>query len=194
MIDAKWFFSEFIKVVTEDKYLDIYRNEEPTFTKIVTTEINSIIKKVGITPQNEYYRIDIVGWQSRYEEVKKEAEEVGLKPHLWDLEIVVEHENNKMDWTDELIKLAYVRCPLKIIICYNYCDCRDDDSFHRSDKSKLKFVVNGLNKLKRCYLEENEELLIIMGNAAPYKGAETYKKFDYRGYLLKHNDRCFSQI
>ena len=53
---------------------------------------------------------------------------------------------------DEVIKLLHIRCPLKVVIAYNYCDVRDNSK--NDDRHKLIFV-------------------------AKYR---FYTKFDYRGY------------
>lgn len=60
-----------------------------------------------------------------------------LSAHLWDLELAVEHENSKQDWTDEVIKLIHVKCPLKVVISYNYCDERET-----TERKKLDFIAN----------------------------------------------------
>ena len=70
------------------------------------------VENAGLTAQHEYFRIDTVGWNGRYKCLdEKESKQIGLNRHHWDLKIAVEHENNKADWLDELIKLIHIRCP-----------------------------------------------------------------------------------
>ena len=104
--------------------------------------VHKIIEDAGMTAQHEYFRIDTVGWITRYQEMEQEAHELELSAHLWDLEIAVEHENSEQDWTDEVIKLIHVKCPLKVVISYNYCDERD-----ATEWEKLDFIANYLHSL-----------------------------------------------
>lgn len=107
-------------------FLDLYRNNEPAYTELVNKYIvHKIIEDAGMTAQHEYFRIDTVGWITRYQKMEQKAHELKLSAHLWDLEIAVEHENSKQNWTDEVIKLIHVKCPLKVVISYNSCDERD---------------------------------------------------------------------
>lgn len=195
-MDAKDFLTKFIdktnsnKVWTNGKKLfEIYRHDAE-YTKVVTEIINSIIRE-EYTPQNEYFRIDAVGWISRYEDMKDEAKEKGLKikAHLWDLKIAIEHENSKSDWSDEVVKLIHVKCPLKVVISYNYCDERD-----QIELEKLDFIAKWMKKVKAFNNSSDEEYLIILGNCYNPKTKKDYDKFDYRGYIYNHQSGKFERI
>ncbi|MBQ8642478.1 MAG: hypothetical protein IJ480_09710 [Clostridia bacterium] len=186
MTEAHLFLYHFLSRVTEDAYDRIYREDESAFTGAVIGEINGIIRDMGYVPQNEYFRIDAVGWVSRWQEIAAEAASVGLRPHLWDLQIAVEHENDRTDWTDELIKLMHIRCPLKVIIGYNHCDCRE-----APETEKLAAAARWMQRI-RALPQEDEEYLILLGNcAAKYDRTIRYTSFGYRGYLYHHRDRMF---
>ena len=109
IMNAKKFLDEFLKKIKKKsvyegrKLFDIYKSDS-AYTPVITNIINEIIKEADYTPQNEYFRIDVVGWTSHYADMKKDADEEGIdiKPHLWDLKIAVEHENDKSDWSDEV--------------------------------------------------------------------------------------------
>ena len=176
----------------EKRLMHYYREEESNYTYIVNKIIiDEIIKKAGYQVQHEYFRIDSVGWISRYKEVKKEADTVGLSSHLWDLKIAVEHENSKSDWSDEVIKLIHIKCPLKVIIGYNYCDCRDEGK--NSDMSKLNTISKWMNMVAAFESHDCEEYLIIIGNGeTDDKKKENYTEFGYRGYV--YTDDGFKQI
>ncbi len=104
--------------------------------------------------------------------------------------IAVEHENDSPDWTDELIKLAHIKCPLKVIIAYNPCDERDT-----IEKEKLKFAHDCLSQVNAFDPSANEEFLIIFGNCAPRSRSNvTYDKFNYKGYALRKGKNEFQQI
>lgn len=206
---AKEFYEKFINEVKEDKnfisknkkfttfnnksYLEIYRNEEKVFTDLVNKSIiYEIIKSEGLEAQHEYFRIDTVGWLGRHLEIKsEESMNIGLNRHLWDLKIAVEHENSKSDWMDELIKLVHVKCPLKVVISYNYCDQRKEQEL-----KKLKFVAKWMQEIRAFDSNGKEEYLIILGNgrAKNHKSNESYDKFDYRGYLYNYEEKEFIKL
>ena len=168
-------------------FLDLYRNNEPAYTELVNKYIvHKIIKDAGMTVQHEYFRIDTVGWITRYQEMEKKAHELELSAHLWDLEIAVEHENSRKDWTDEVIKLIHVKCPLKVVISYNYCDERDTTEW-----KKLNFIAQ---EVKAFTKGSDEEYLLIFGNCFNSKTKADYDTFDYRGYLYNRQTRRFDRI
>lgn len=198
-MNAKEFYEKFISLVREEctygdngTYWKIYRKDEPTFTKIINNNVvPQIIKNEGMMVQNEYFRIDTVGWITKYDSIDKDySKKLGLSRHLWDLKIAVEHENSKSDWTDEVIKLAHIRCPLKVVICYTHCDERGD-----VEKEKLEFAYTCLSRTEAYDPNANEEFLIIIGNgAARHKINGTYDKFDYRGYVLSKGNTGFVEL
>ena len=182
------FHKRFLSYVTEERFGQAYRNNT-VFTEAIVPEIANIIREMGFTPQFEYYRVDVIGWNSRWQEVEALARAWGMNPHLWDLMIAVEHENDPADWADELIKLAHLRCPLKVIIGYNHCDCREEEP------GKLRMAAEWLSRLNAFSGDDQEEFLIIMGNCAPkHDKRMQYDRFDYRGYLLDPTERKFRPI
>ena len=199
MLTAAGFFAQFQSRVTENavyedgrSYLKIYQTDEPTFTQLINKiVIHDIIQSSGLTPQHEYFRIDTVGWNGRYQTLdERTAKKIGLNRHLWDLMVAVEHENDKADWLDELIKLIHIRCPLKVVISYNYCDCRE-----QLEWDKLNYAAACMQKIEAFRFCEGEEYLVILGNAAPKdKTQKSYGTFDYRAYLYHYDKNCFEQL
>ena len=201
MINAKEFYRRFVEATREDNiapdgrtYLEVYK-VDADYTKLVNGPIISDLIK-GIDPrmevQHEYFRIDSVGWISHYEEMKEEAQKAGLKvnAHLWDLKVAVEHENSKADWSDEVMKLIHVKCPLKVIIGYSYSDERDDVELR-----KLDFVAEWMQKIDALQKGTDEEYLVILGNGCNRKTGESdYDRFDYRGYLYSFDTKRFERI
>lgn len=211
-MDAHDFFAKFLEEVKEttvitkemlpdlpetwgkDTFLSIYKKPKEkyarntAYTKLINKYvIKKIISDAGMKTQNEYFRIDTVGWVSQYERMEKEAKELNLNAHLWDLKIAVEHENSKKDWTDEVIKLIHIKCPLKVVIGYNYCDERDT-----LDKKKLDFIARWMQEVSAMNTGTTEEYLIIFGNCK-HNGAD-YSVFDYRGYLYNQLTHRFDRI
>lgn len=171
-------------------FFDLYRNNEPAYTELVNKYIvHKIIEAAGMTPQHEYFRIDTVGWMTRYQEMEQEAHELALSAHLWDLEIAVEHENSRKDWTDEVIKLIHVKCPLKVVISYSCCDERDT-----AEWEKLRFIARWMQEVKALAKGDDEEYLLIFGNCFNPKTRAGYDSFDYRGYLYNRQVRRFDKI
>lgn len=202
-LSAKDFYNAFIKEVYPDrdidgrKLLDIYRNGAE-FTPVVTKIINQIIKDAGYKSQNEYFRIDAVGWISQHElmENDPQGKNIDINAHLWDLKIAVEHENSLSDWSDEVMKLIHVKCPLKVIIGYNYCDERNEDDPNSLERKKLNFVSKWMQRIDALKKGSGEEeYLIILGNArGRKKETAEYKTFDYKGYLYNWQSNEFENL
>lgn len=170
-------------------FLEIYKTDEPAYTELINKNIiHKIVADAGLEPQHEYFRIDVIGWEGRYKEITEEdAKAVMLNRHFWDLKIAIEHENSKWDWMDEVVKLVHIRCPLKVIIAYNYCDMRGQEEL-----DKLNFISTWMQKVEAFDSVRKEEYLIIIGNgAAKNDKSVQYDKFDYRGYLFDYSSGCF---
>ena len=143
--------------------------------------MSKILEESGLRFSNEYYRIDVTGWEHVTDEkLKKEFLKAKLNYHSWKLKVAFEHENNYDDWTDEVTKLLYVSCPLKVVVGYNEAGKREDDVC--GDKHKLELVARTIKNLN-VYV--NGELLIILGNCGEgyKKEKEAEKYFGYRAYL-----------
>jgi hypothetical protein len=186
--NAEIFFEKFVSRISKDKFWNLYHTVAD-FTPEVTKEINTIINEMGYQSQNEYLRIDATGWQGKYKMVEKLAEDVKMNAHLWDMKIAVEHENNPKDWTDELVKLVHIRCPLKVVIGYNYSDKRND-----YEKKKLDYAAICMNMTSVFDNTDKEEYLVILGNCHPQGKGESYNDFDYRGYLYNYTDKKFIEL
>ncbi len=198
-MDARAFFKKFKTETNKDRWIkekgktlfEIYK-VDAEFTPVVTKIINDIIDSAGYIHQNEYFRIDAVGWISRYMDMEKDAALKGIRlnPHLWDLKIAVEHENSKEDWTDEIIKLVHVKCPLKVVIAYNYNDERGE-----MEQKKLSFVAKWMQSVDAFQTGTGEEYLIVIGNGCNHITKESdYNDFGYVGYLYDRNEKKFLRI
>ena len=183
MYNAKWFFNEFKTKVTEDTIDFSSYKHGKSFTPIISEKIIEIIESAELCYSKEYFRIDVSGWKDRINDIVGDTK--GLKRHLWDLEIAVEHENANNDWTDELIKLIHIRCPLKVIIGYNSYD-------NRNDEEKLAVASKWMKKVNAFSSSSDEEYLIILGNTSGHDNK--YSTFDYRGYLYNYQSAFFEKI
>ena len=183
-----------------------YSVDKTAFTDEIIKEMSDIlkIKKIiydykdnDIKVEKEYYRIDLIAWTQRKEEIKDfiKSKVKSFNPHLWDFDFAIEHENNENDWLDEVIKLAYINCPNRVIISYV-------DRNKYNDKDYLEIVEKALNLLdpnghkefiknSQDQDEEKYEFGIILGSChSEYDGdvmsEEYYEKvIDYQLYMIK---------
>lgn len=186
------FYKAFINNVQENRVyegntLREYYRKDKNYTPVITKIICEIIESYGLVAQKEYFNVDVVGYLNHPEDIELKAKEHGLKPYLWDMKIVVEHENAKALWGDELIKLVHLKSPLKVVIAYNHSSKRDDKM--KGDLAKLTTVSEWLNRLEAFRKVEDEEYMIIFGNCQG-----KYDVFDYRGYVYNWKKKGFERI
>jgi len=196
-MNAREFYEIFIQKTSQDVLInnktlfDVYKSSKE-YTPVIMGIINEIIAEAGYNPQNEYYRIDAIGWTSHSDDMKEEAttKDIRLNPHLWDLKIAVEHENSKTDWTDEIIKLIHIKCKLKVVIGYNYFDERGP-----KEQEKLDFIAKWMKEIEAFTEYPREEYLIILGNGANrFSSNSTYTDMDYKGYIYNWDTNRFEEI
>ena len=204
-ITAENFLKVFIEKTQNDRtikigsdvtrsFIDIYKYEgditNKEFTEYINkTLIHEIVEKMCGNVNHEYFRIDTTGWVSnRITELEEAVNKRKLNYHCWDLKIAVEHENDKNDWIDEIVKLAHIRCPLKIVIGYNNCDERENEC--ETLLNQLALPV--LNRIDAFGSNEPDEFLVIFGNVK-HNGI-SYDCADYRGYLYNYKMKKFERI
>ena len=199
MISAKEFYEQFKKKLfandakfDDESYDRVYLRTK-TYTELMNKKvIHEILKENGIKAQNEYYRIDVIGWTDiDNEALKEEHSKAGMKWHSWKLEFAFEHENFYRDWNDEVFKLLYINCPLRVVVGYNNATQRDDAVF--GDIHKLDLLAK---VIANCNIEIQGEFLIILGNRGKgydmTKGVENY--YGYRAYLYNPATKAFQKI
>lgn len=103
----------------------------------------------------EYYKIDMIGWKQNKTKIESKCEELNLKPYCWSLEVAVEHENDSKEWLDEVCKLSFIKCPLRVVIGYGY---DNEDVF----KDKIN-IVKQILEYNNAFSDEKQEFLIILG-------------------------------
>ena len=185
---AKWFFEEFNNTfVNESPYrqqaIEAYvHNTE--FTHFITQRINEILQSKNYIAQNEYYRIDAMGYTNHWNELSKCHL---LSPHLWDLEIAVEHENSAKDWLDEVIKLSHICCPLRVVIGYVPMEQRPF-----GDIERLAYVTTAIKQLKCKDNLKIGSFMIILGNSNTKNKKENF--FNYNAYILNPDNLNFESL
>lgn len=185
---SKVFFNEFCCIFApgselRNKAVSCYDNN-PAFTNCVVERINAIIEKLDYNYQNEYFRIDASGWRPRWTELQENIERPKkFNAHLWDLMIAVEHENDPKDWLDEIVKLAHICCPLRVVIGYlSVKQAEKYDTFKEYDMLYLDYAAKALTKLGCYYNLQHGEFMVVLGNSDTGRNPEKY--FNYRAYVF----------
>lgn len=177
---AQEFLKDFQQIFMEQKEkAEVAYCSNKKFTVFIIDEIEKIIQKHNYEIQKEYFRIDAIGWTPKADLIE-DTEGVHLSHHLWDMEIAVEHENDQRDWMDEVVKLAHIMCPLRVVIGYLPWKRRNETP--EFDILNLDHVVKELKKLKCFENMLNGEFLVILGNCNTYENPNYY--FGYKGYLF----------
>lgn len=142
-----------------------------SMSKVITSIIEGNYGKENITVQPEYLRIDIPAWQKNSGNDHNFVEEApNFQKYDWNLKVAVEHENDYRLWMDEVIKLAHINCPLRVVIGYVHVE-KDRDTTEKKQKAILKRVASVLNNnidAWKTILSANKnnqsEFLIILGD------------------------------
>lgn len=100
------FWSLYQEELRDKATRDAYR-ENPTWTPVALAAAQEVCRRFGVTPQPEYFRLDVAGWQPH----------PGGEKHRWDLRVAFEHEN--YEWRDELCKLTHIVADLRVLIGYH---------------------------------------------------------------------------
>lgn len=198
MITAKIFFEEFQnKLCASDAryekipYYQAYLNCD-NYTDLINHYIvPDILKAYGMSVSHEYYRIDVCGWHEEHDNVlKNEFKKTNMIWHSWKLDMF-EHENFFRNWNDELNKLLFINCPLKVVVGYNDVDKRYDEIM--GDSHKLDLISKVISSLK---VEVTGEFMVILGNRGKgldlSQGIKNY--FGYKAYLYDSNLKNFKEI
>ena len=76
---------------------------------------NEVLREENVKTEREYFRIDLISYEDR----STGKPIIGkLQDYSWNLLCAVEHENDHRLWVDEVVKLAHVVCPLRVVIGY----------------------------------------------------------------------------
>ncbi len=140
-----------------NKVSSIYNN-----ARKYTEYIAKLMKKLEVVNDNqlskyypEYFTIDHTWWETN--KPKKTNKSVNL--YDWKLTMVVEHENDVMDWTYEVEKLDSIHANLKIVIGYLPNKIRENEEEIIAEQCKYLKHADEVEMfaliLMNCDLEEN---------------------------------------
>lgn len=182
MKKGKNFFEVFTKLLENHfKVCPYDYNNKTLWTRAITKNggKDTLIDKAldecfeGSEKCNEYYRID----NARYikPQIKKDR---GIKLHHWKLVAVVEHENDFSDWTDELVKLAYINCDFRVVIGYG--------NYQNEYKECIEVANSVAKKIQfNQYVKDSQEFILIFGprskNLAKEEISDKFRAFLWNG-------------
>jgi hypothetical protein len=163
----------------------------PSFTSAMTNVISRAIKSRQASDkhvvQPEYFNIDLTKWEQKksadneYISSPSQLKQYHLKKYAWDLNIAVEHENDKDLWMDEVVKLAHIFCDLRVVIGY-FPYVRDEGLKWAIQQSYLDNVAETINTLKCRENMDHGEFMIILGDVGN-KNNQGFKPLVYTPYL-----------
>ncbi len=187
---AEQFWTEFEELFNENNnFISKARNcwkNRADFTKIIIPKLSSILEKYQYEKyaQYEYYNIDLIGWKNRKSEqlaTPPKTKDYKLKKHFWYLGVAVEHENDQTDWTDELVKLLYINCPLRVVIGY-YPEELSKENLNEITRYAA-ILIDSANANQALVTEKQQYLLILGKN---HSNPDNLNKNSYTPYIYKN--------
>ncbi len=134
--------------------------------------------------QPEYFNIDLVAWEQKkdsdYYNVEDGIKGYQLLKYAWDFDIAIEHENDKYLWADEVIKLAYIYCKLRVVI--GYFPYIGEDKKYKTQLEYLNEIAKVLNNLGCKENMKCGEFMIILGDVGGKKSCG-FEKIKYTPYV-----------
>lgn len=181
ILKAREFYNIFIKNIKENHDELLHCCGDRAFTTAIFSILEKILDRMNVKWCREYYNIDLMGYYSiNNDKISEDINSINMNYYCWLPYIAIEHENNSREWYDEFIKLLYIRCPLKVIICYN--------ENRELDEEKIKVAIKlarSCGDFYSCCVKDGE-FLIIMGNTN--KRYYEIGDLEYTGYIL-NNDK-----
>ena len=190
------FFKSYQALFEQPDILAVFKKvwkKREDFTKSVMPHIASILSEHGYAGEHqyEYYKIDVIGWKSCKENLADlpKPGSYALKEHFWYLGVAVEHENDPYDWTDELVKLLYINCPLRIVIGY-YPETLLPYELEQTIDYASKMVA--MANEKKDLVRADQEYLLILGKN--HADTENLSKETYSAYVYDCEQKRFKPL
>jgi hypothetical protein len=181
-ITAEAFYDSYIgklKAANHRCLLKEIYNSRTEWTSFIISALKDIVSNTfHLETEKEYFRIDVIGYHCSS---PKKIDWKKMNRHCWDLDIAIEHENDYKDWIDEIVKLAHIKCRLKVVI--GYVKSKD----HSEDKNLLGICSKVLEELSYGNLKlqsPEEKWLVILGTCDFFDNVED----GYKGYTLKNGE------
>ena len=195
-MEAREFWLKFQEKIDEHReVLEKRWLKDKAFTKSIKQVITEVIKEKypseNFVVQPEYYNIDIVGWEQKKSAEKeyllKEDERDGylLEKYAWNLSVAVEHENVKELWMDEVVKLAYIYCDLRVVIGYFPYKIKEKQQSYLDEVASVLLGLDCRENLERG------DFLVILGDVDGER-TDGFGRLVYTPYLYR--DGTFSPL
>ena len=144
--------------------------------------------------QTEYFNIYIVAWQQKkdndFYNIENGISNYQFEKIAWNFDISVEHENACKKWADEVIKLAYIFCDLRVVIGYfPYIK----EGKEETQQKYLDAVSETIKTLKCRDNMKHGEFMIILGDVGGSE-ADGFKKLVYTPYQYNINKERFELL
>ena len=187
---AQEFWRRFQKEIHRDPSLCQLWNDPTAFTVGILDKLEEVIAEDGVQTEREYFRIDLISYkshlQARAESSREEEKLYGqLKRYAWDLMTAVEHENDHRLWMDEVVKLAHIASPLRVVIGYLPHCARDEHEIYLSD---LAEALGGIRAWQQT--RDAGEFLIVIGHCKLARDEED-QRCVYTPYIWENG--CFTR-
>ncbi len=175
---AEKFYKQLVEI-SRTSNSEMY-SDQSAWTKFIKQCIQDIFKCLEnqIEVSFEYYRIDAIGWiqlknDNEYKDMANNCSDINMDFHLWKLYFAAEFENNSQKWIDEVCKLAYINCPLRVIVSYG----------KEKAYEKVTLVKKILKELN-AFTNEQQEFAIILGEHKDNYGKDADNPCGYELYTL----------
>ncbi|MBQ9807112.1 MAG: hypothetical protein IJW49_11495 [Clostridia bacterium] len=192
----------FEKVEQHREELEECWDESSRFTEKISAIITNVIK--GVKPSNEfivqpeYYNIDITEWEQKKNKTKEYLSVIDgdkgyrFERYAWNFDIAVEHENDKNLWMDEVIKLAYIFCDLRVVIGY-FPYIEEADKKIEMQQKYLDAISETIKTLKCRDNMKHGKFMIILGDVGGKK-SNGFKKLVYTPYRYNPDEEKFELL
>ena len=197
-MDAQSFWQDFIRAIQKNRtVLENCWNDKTEFTAAMKELITKVIRAKKPSEQYviqpEYFNIDLVEWEQKklaakeYLFVPEESTSFRLEKYAWNLDIAVEHENEKQLWMDEVVKLAHIFAKLRVVI--GYLPRRENqERTWQLQKAYLNAVADTVSTLHCCDNMDHGDFLVILGDVDGNE-ATAFEKLAYTPYLYKKGEK-----
>ena len=192
-MEAREFWLKFQEKIEEHREaLEKRWLKDKAFTKSIKQVITEIIKEKypseNFVVQPEYYNIDIVGWEQKKSEKKEyllKEDEYLFEKYAWNFSVAVEHENKKELWMDEVVKLAYIYCDLRVVIGYFPYKIKEKQQSYLNEVASVLAGLGCRENLK------SGDFLVILGDVDGDR-TDGFGRLVYTPYLYR--DGTFSPL
>jgi hypothetical protein len=172
MMNEETFFSltqkSLIDLIKKDpSVLKSYHTSE-LWTPIIQSLIEGILHEEEPTLEikREYYRVDTLARQDLKSESEQSANGI-MKVNGHDFWIykrkihyLVEYENNKKSWADEVDKLSHLRANLKVLFTYSEGE-KTKETYLKTIEAKLAAVTQMMSEAEPAALDDSWLLIFL---------------------------------